>query len=570
MEIKYKFYNQDKFEYHYIYEILKERFTFNEEDHGAYIKDVIKVLIENEKNGEPFIDIDNQQIVSGILNEEWPNEHIKILSETGLINQRNSPIVLSRRKLSWQKWVKKIEKLTNTLISKNDSDINKDLKINSSKNSTNKDIYKIFQYYNLVLLQGGPGTGKTTLIINLMLKYLDHHPDLNIGLAAPTGKAVARLKESINDQKISTNRNKIDRLECQTLHSWIYNLKNKSSKLKYKLSELDFIIIDEMSMVGFDLIQSIIDNLARDCKILLVGDANQLSPINSCSIWNHIFTNLDKSLFEKCTINLTKSYRNSGDIEILSKRIFNKILGSSHKEIILDSLNNEKSNLKVLWENHKNIPKGLILEINNNLRLLKTSIYQLSQKDHIFNKDIVNLIDVEKELISNVFINLNSHMILCEKNIGIWGVKEINKIFIKQSEPYDYQNLDEGLPIMCTENNNELGISNGDIGILIGSKKTRRFLFRKFNKRNEPIVALIDPSKLESVIPAIAITIHKAQGSESNKVSILWTNKTCKTDFEESHTRCRNQILFRDSFERRMFYTAITRAKERLNLYILR
>ena len=89
-------------------------------------------------------------------------------------------------------------------------------------------------------------------------------------------------------------------------------------------------------------------------------------------------------------------------------------------------------------------------------------------------------------------------------------------------------------------------------------------------ERNEPIVALIDPSKLESVIPAIAITIHKAQGSESKKVSILWTNKSCQTDFEEIHNKWRNEIIFRDNFERRMFYTAITRAKERLNLYILR
>ena len=189
---------------------------------------------------------------------------------------------------------------------------------------------------------------------------------------------------------------------------------------------------------------------------------------------------------------------------------------------------------------------------------------------YIFETPIDNLIDVEKELISTIFENLNSNMFLCEKNIGTWGVKEINKIFINQQEPYNFSTLDEGLPIMCTENNNELGISNGDIGLLIGYKEKRRFLFRKFNKNNEPIVSLIDPKRLESVIPAIAITIHKAQGSEAKKVSILWTNKTINTKTNNLPKRDPNQIIFTDNFEKRLFYTGITRAKERLNLYVMR
>ena len=66
---------------------------------------------------------------------------------------------------------------------------------------------------------------------------------------------------------------------------------------------------------------------------------------------------------------------------------------------------------------------------------------------------------------------------------------------------------------MCTKNNNELGLSNGDIGVLIGLNNERKYLFRKFNDDNEEIVVLINPSNLENVVPAIAITIHKSQGS---------------------------------------------------------
>ena len=122
---------------------------------------------------------------------------------------------------------------------------------------------------------------------------------------------------------------------------------------------------------------------------------------------------------------------------------------------------------------------------------------------------------------------------------------------------------------MCTKNNNELGLSNGDIGVLIGLKNKRKYLFRKFNDNNEEIVELIDPSNLENVVPAIAITIHKSQGSESEKVSILWSQKSKRNQYIRK-TKENNQNNFcRDNFEKRLFYTAVTRAKKFLYINYL-
>ena len=123
---------------------------------------------------------------------------------------------------------------------------------------------------------------------------------------------------------------------------------------------------------------------------------------------------------------------------------------------------------------------------------------------------------------------------------------------------------------MCTENNNELGISNGDIGVLIGKKENRKFLFRKFNDNNDLVVDFIDPSTLNSVVPAIAITIHKSQGSESEKVSILWTQKSqINNKYNEDLEDDSKFMFFRDSYEKRLLYTAITRAKKFLDIYFL-
>ena len=73
----------------------------------------------------------------------------------------------------------------------------------------------------------------------------------------------------------------------------------------------------------------------------------------------------------------------------------------------------------------------------------------------------------------------------------------------------------------------------------------------------------------DSVVPAIAITIHKSQGSESEKVSILWTQKSQINKYNEDLKDDRKLMFFRDSYEKRLFYTAITRAKSFLDIYFL-
>ena len=79
----------------------------------------------------------------------------------------------------------------------------------------------------------------------------------------------------------------------------------------------------------------------------------------------------------------------------------------------------------------------------------------------------------------------------------------------------------------------------------------------------------IDPSNLENVVPAIAITIHKSQGSESEKVSILWSQKYRRNQYKIELKKEDENIFCRDNFERRLFYTAVTRAKKFLDIYYL-
>ena len=295
--------NKSNFDYYHIYKSIKKIFNFDENQYSLYIKDVIQILFESEKEGNTFVDINNKITNFELFQKGWPDLHLKALRETGLIESINSPIIFKNSKLSWIKWNNKFEEIEQKLSKKIKHNFNKSKFKN--ENDLNK-ILGLLEYSDLILIEGGPGTGKTTLVIESIANLIQNNKFINIGIAAPTGKASGRMKEAIDKQLSKINENFF--IDCQTLHSWIDNSRFNLKKLKFQLSEIDILVIDEMSMVGFDIFESTINNISSDCKIILIGDSNQLPPINSHSIWNYIFEISTNNIFEKITIKLNKIY----------------------------------------------------------------------------------------------------------------------------------------------------------------------------------------------------------------------------------------------------------------------
>ena len=117
------------YKYNHIYDILKENFNFDEKQYGIYIRDVLNLLKESEKKGETFIDIDNVNKEFEFEGNEWPEKHITALDNSGLIYSEDSPIIFENRKLSFEKWSKKIKKILDILLKKtNQNNINSRLK----------------------------------------------------------------------------------------------------------------------------------------------------------------------------------------------------------------------------------------------------------------------------------------------------------------------------------------------------------------------------------------------------------------------------------------------------------
>ena len=553
-------FNKSNYDYQYIYNSIKKILDFDEEKYAFYIKDVIKILFESEKDGISFVDI-NQKITDfELLKKGWPKLHLLALKETGLIESINSPIILKNSKLSWIKWFNKFEEIERQLSIRIENHINK---YESKKESNLNKIKSILKDTNLVLIEGGPGTGKTTLVIESILNLIQNNNYMNIGIAAPTGKATGRMKKAIDNQLLKIDKKST--IECQTLHSWIDNSRFNLEKLKFRLNELDLLVIDEMSMVGFDIFEKTINYISNECKIILVGDSDQLPPINSHSIWNYIFEISTNSIFDKITIKLEKIYRNSGDIIKLSKSIVNKSKTPIEEQIKLINANKD-SNVRISRHPKHIIPSELITDINKHLCDLKNSVKKLSCKKYIFENNINNLLDYEKDLTNEIFNTLDRQIILCQRNKGLWSVQNIHEITIYKNKQINLKDLEEGIPIMCTKNNYDLGLSNGDLGVIVGKSETRRFLFKIFDNYNNQLVRLINPSRIENIVPAIAITIHKSQGSEAGKVCLLWDNSI--STIKKSLSKATGQnLFFKNNYQRRLFYTAITRAKYNLDLY---
>ena len=106
----------ENFQYDHIFNLILVIFKFNEKKYGNFVKDAIRILLEFEKNGETTIDVDNSLISFELLEDGWPNKHIDVLKNIGLIGSLNSPFVLVNRKLSLSKWSKKIGRVTNLLL----------------------------------------------------------------------------------------------------------------------------------------------------------------------------------------------------------------------------------------------------------------------------------------------------------------------------------------------------------------------------------------------------------------------------------------------------------------------
>lgn len=413
----------------------------------------------------------------------------------------------------------------------------------------------------LSIITGGPGTGKTFTVAQIVMALYRTGAVQNMALVAPTGKAAQRMKESL---QVSL-QDFLDTLsvhlpEPMTIHRLLGIGKaavpryHQNNPLPYEL-----IIVDEASMLGVELASWLVLAVKRGARLILLGDAHQLSSVDAGAVLSDLCCLPNLKNYQT---HLTESRRfhDSSSVGKLAKQInlpekqsvdniLSLIDGENELQFvgILDKYQNTKTSALDFYEK-------LIYFYKNS-----TDVYQFKESFFDYTKKLrfsfyrLNE-NQQKETVKTLMAIFNQYRILTASHLSVCGDDLINEYIAKHHQkdisPNKRQDYEwyHGRPVMVLKNRYDLGLYNGDIGICLQNGKSAKELMVYFDGET---VKSFNISMLDGdiVATAYAMTIHKSQGSEFDTVAVV---------FNEENTRLLSKELI---------YTAVTRAKRAVQIY---
>lgn len=470
------------------------------------------------KKAEELLSI-SQNIIEHVLLDLQINKHIMqktIVDEVVVYNTiyyymelsvarnlHDLNMVYSIEENEFQKKIDMIQKDTNIILD--------EIQIEAVKQAVKNGVF---------IITGGPGTGKTTTI-NAIIKYFESE-DLDILLAAPTGRAAKRITETTG-------------YEAKTIHRLLeMNYKNEDkdelSRIKFEKKEdnpleADVIIVDETSMIDIVIMHHLLKAIVQGTRLILVGDMDQLPSVGAGNVLRDIICS---NTLEK--VKLTRIFRqaNQSDIIVNAHKInTGQILDLKKKSNDFFYINRLKvdtliEELKTLIKTR--LPRFTGCSVFNGIQILTPMRKGLlgTENLNIIIQSVINpshKSKQEKEYRQKVFREGDKVMQIKNNYQIVWQIKN----------EYNYV-IDEGT-----------GVFNGDVGII-----------KSINNYTEKIEVVFDDEKsveyefnqLDEIELAYAVTIHKSQGSEYPVIILPLLGGP--------------QILL----NRNILYTAITRAKK--------
>lgn len=389
------------------------------------------------------------------------------------------------------------------------------------------------------LISGGPGTGKTTTVLKILMLLLEANPEMTVSLAAPTGKAAARLQESVRDGLAQLPcpenvREKIGGLEASTIHRLlgpvpgsVFFRHNESNPLA-----ADIVVLDEASMVDLPLMAKLIAALSPACRLLLLGDKDQLASVEAGSVLSGMVEAAVAAppggsappLAGVATV-LTKNYRFGNDSAIF--RVCNAVR-DGNPGAAFEVLREEDDD--VTWQELP-APGGLKEQLRP--RVVAGFRAFLQEKNPAAALDAFGRFQVLTVLRQGPFgkenLNFLIEDILREEGLILPGRRHY-----------------PGRPLMVTENDYSVRLFNGDIGVLLEDEEGK---LMSFFRSEDGTIRKISPLRLPFAEPAFAMTVHKSQGSEFDEVLLLLPARDTR-------------ILTRE-----LIYTAISRARRKVEIW---
>ena len=382
----------------------------------------------------------------------------------------------------------------------------------------------------LTVLTGGPGTGKTTTVARLLALLaeqaeLDGKPRLRIALAAPTGKAAARLLEAVQlevDALANADRERLPALAATTLHRLLGSRPDTSSRFRHNRENRlphDVIVVDETSMVSLTMMARLLEAVRPDSRLLLVGDPDQLASVEAGAVLADLVEGLT-AVVDSPVATLVTPHRFGESIGALADAIRD---GDADAAVGVLAAGGEHIEWVDVHQPAEVLRKVLVPHA---LRLREAAV----------------LGDADAALKT-----LEQHRLLCAHRRGPYGVaywnRQVERWLSEQTDMPLWADWYVGRPVLVTANDYGLGLYNGDTGVAV----LRDGGLRAAMATSAGPVQFAT-GRLADVETMHAMTIHKSQGSQAVEITVLLP----PTD---------SRLLTRE-----LLYTAVTRAREKVRL----
>jgi exodeoxyribonuclease V alpha subunit len=390
------------------------------------------------------------------------------------------------------------------------------------------------------VISGGPGTGKTTIVLRLLKLLYRQDDQLNIALVAPTGKAAARLQQAVADSGQS-------RLEAKTVHR-LLGITANNDQGRYTPQNplaIDVLIVDEASMIDISLMAKLLNALPDITRIIILGDSQQLASVESGAVLANLCDQPPQ--FSKAFI---QSIQKFTDMKLIGTAPSTALLSDSVVLLQHSYRFDEKSDVGQLA---KAVQSGSVANVYKVMETATSNLWQqqldaINIQSHVFDNYKPYFDAVRSHADTQQCLQLfEQYRVLSALKVGPQSVSAVNGLIERQLQKKGwktYQDFYNGRPIMVTQNDYRQRLFNGDTGLILEDPEgVLRACFI-----SEHTVRWVDLSRLPAHETAFAITIHKSQGSEFDKVSVL---------LPEEDTALLN---------RELLYTAITRAKKQVTV----